>query len=177
MPYTTNSDAALMSAERTANPMSDRVIIEGPHTGMAEVCEPILRSLPDWFGIEDAIRDYAKAIDTLPTLVALTSDTVLGFLTIKLHFEHAAEIYVMAVDARSHRRGIGRSLVDGAERWLRERGIEYLQVKTIGPSRVNHAYACTRTFYTAVGFRPLEEFPNLWDARNPCLVMVKALQV
>ena len=27
--------------------------VEGPCLGKASLCEPIMRSLPDWFGIED----------------------------------------------------------------------------------------------------------------------------
>lgn len=36
-------------------------------------------------------------------------------------------------------------------------------------------YARTRAFYHAMGFVDLECFPTLWDAGNPCLVLVKAL--
>jgi hypothetical protein len=27
-----------------------------------------------------------------------------------------------------------------------------------------------------MGFRPLEEFPQIWDAQNPCLIMVQYLE-
>jgi ribosomal protein S18 acetylase RimI-like enzyme len=54
----------------------------------------------------------------------------LGFLTLKLHFPWAAEIYVMGVRPETHRRGIGRALLARAEAYLREQGVEYLQVKT-----------------------------------------------
>jgi hypothetical protein len=65
--------------------------------------------------------------------------------------------------------------VKKAEAWLRQRGVEYLQVKTLGPSHPDEGYARTRAFYFALGFRPLEEFEQLWDADNPCLLMVKSL--
>jgi ribosomal protein S18 acetylase RimI-like enzyme len=48
-----------------------------------------------------------------------------------------------------------------------------MQVKTLGPSRPDEHYAKTRAFYEALGFRPLEEFKQIWDENNPCLVMVK----
>lgn len=57
---------------------------------------------------------------------------------------------------------------------LSTRGVEYLQVKTMGPSRPNPEYDRTRGFYRRVGFRPLEE-NDLWGPRNPCLIMVKHL--
>ena len=62
-----------------------------------------------------------------------------------------------------------------AEEWLRSERIEFLQVKTLGPSRPDLDYERTGKFYEAVGFRPLEEFPTLWGERLPCLQMVKSL--
>jgi len=149
--------------------------IEGPCFGEAAVCEPILRSLPDWFGIEEAIVHYAGEIDRLPTFLAREADRVLGFLSVKQHSPFSAEVYVMAVRQEAHRRGIGRALLGHAQEWLKGVGHEYLQVKTLGPSHSDTNYARTRAFYQAAGFRPLEEFRQLWDERNPCLIMVKRL--
>ena len=149
--------------------------VEGPSLGVAALCEPILRSLPGWFGIEEAIVQYAAEIDGLPTLLARDGDQLAGFLSVKQHNPYSAEVYVMAVRMEMHRKGIGRALVSQAEEWLSGQGVEYLQVKTLGPSHSDPGYAETRAFYLAVGFRPLEEFGQIWDERNPCLVMVKRL--
>jgi ribosomal protein S18 acetylase RimI-like enzyme len=151
------------------------IVVQGPSLGKAAVCEPILRALPQWFGIEEANAQYVCDTDTLPTMLALVDGQVVGFLTIKYHTQHAAEIHVMGVHPSKHRQGIGRALVDKTEQILRQQGIEYLQVKTLSPSRPNKDYARTRTFYEAMGFRPLEEFKELWDKENPCLQMVKWL--
>ena len=32
-----------------------------------------------------------------------------------------------------------------------------------------------KAFYAAVGFTPLEEIHGVWDAGNPCLIMIKHL--
>jgi ribosomal protein S18 acetylase RimI-like enzyme len=151
------------------------IIIEGPSLGKSALCEPILRALPEWFGIEAAIVHYAQTIDDMPTYLAHMNGQAVGFLTIKQHFEHSAEIYVMGVLSHAHRQGVGRKLVQMAERTLRQQGIEYLQVKTLSPANPSLEYAQTRAFYLAMGFRPLEEFPTLWDEHNPCLLMVKSL--
>ena len=74
-----------------------------------------------------------------------------------------------------HRRGLGRRLLGKAEEALRADGIRLLQVKTLGPSRPNAAYARTRAFYAALGFLPLEEIVGLWGEDNPCLLLVKCL--
>jgi ribosomal protein S18 acetylase RimI-like enzyme len=149
--------------------------IEGPCLKRANVCIPIVRALPDWFGIEAAILHYTTEIDDLPTLLACDAGRVIGFASLKQHTPYSAEIYVMGVLPEAHRKGIGRALINEAQEWLTHRGLEYLQVKTLGPSQPDANYAKTRSFYEAVGFRPLEEFKQLWDEHNPCLVMVKKL--
>jgi ribosomal protein S18 acetylase RimI-like enzyme len=155
--------------------MTLTVDIEEPALGRTDVCEPILRSLPDWFGIERSIVQYLKDMETMPTLVAKTASEAVGFLTLKKQNDYSAEIHVIAVSPEAHRCGVGKRLLEAAENILRRDGIEYLQVKTRGPSKPDEHYERTRAFYMAVGFRPLEEFTDLWDENNPCLVMVKKL--
>ncbi len=149
--------------------------IAGPYTGKAIVCEPILRALPAWFGIEEAIVHYVKVIERLPTFLADQSGQVIGFLSLQQHNAYAAEIYVMGVRPETHRQGVGQALLQQAEVFLRQQQLEYLQVKTLAPSHPDINYAKTRAFYTAVGFRPLEELPQLWGEQNPCLIMIKRL--
>lgn len=153
------------------------VIIHGPRLGTSAVCTPILRALPDWFGIEAAIIHYSIEIECLPTWLAREPgvEQVVGFLSIKQHTAYAAEIYVMGIHANAHRRGIGRHLVAEAETWLRRAGVEYLQVKTLSDSHPDPFYARTRAFYLALGFRPVEEFNQLWGEQNPCLLYIKRL--
>jgi GNAT superfamily N-acetyltransferase len=149
--------------------------ISGPHYGKSAACEPVLRGLPDWFGIEAAIVQYAAEIEALPTFLASTAEGVIGFLSLKQHNPYAAEILVMGVKEAAHRQGVGKALVVEAEKWLREQGEEYVQVKTLGPSHSDPGYARTRAFYLALGFRPLEELNQIWDEHNPCLILVKRL--
>jgi ribosomal protein S18 acetylase RimI-like enzyme len=138
-------------------------------------CERILRNLPGWFGIEDAIVEYVAQVGELPTFVALREQETIGFLTIERHSKAAAEIIVMGVAKSHHRRGVGRALVGAAENYLREQSVEFLQVKTLSASHDSPHYAQTRRFYRALGFQPLQEFPTLWDEANPCLQMIKWL--
>jgi GNAT superfamily N-acetyltransferase len=149
--------------------------IVGPLHNQSTACVPILRMLPDWFGIEAAILDYERDIEHLPTFLAKADGQVLGFLSLKQHNPFSTEIYVMAVRPDAHRGGIGRALVETAEFYACKLGIEYMQVKTLGPSTPDEHYAKTRAFYEALGFLPLEEFKQIWDESNPCLVMVKRI--
>ena len=81
----------------------------------------------------------------------------------------------MAVAERLHGQGCGRKLVEHAELVLRSRSVEFLEVKTLGPSKPDTNYERTRGFYDRMGFRPLEE-NAMWGDTNPCLIMVKHLR-
>ena len=150
-------------------PSADVEQIEDP-AQRSRICEAVLRDLPDWFGIEDATAAYIRDVRALPTF-AVGED---AFLSLKQHTPLAAEVYVMGVLPSRHRSGLGSALLAAAEDYLRERSVEYLQVKTLGPSDPYEPYARTRAFYEARGFVALEELPDLWET-NPCLIMVKRL--
>jgi GNAT superfamily N-acetyltransferase len=136
----------------------------------SRLCESILRELPDWFGIEEATAAYIRDVAELPTF-AVGDD---AFLSLKLHTPLAAEVYVMGVRPGRHREGLGTALLEAAESYLRELSVEFLQVKTLGPSHPDPGYANTRSFYVARGFVALEEIHDLWE-NNPCLLLVKRL--
>lgn len=149
--------------------------IRGPLVGQGARAEGILRALPDWFGIEQAIVDYARAADALPTFIVEGEGEVVGFLTVKPTSAHAVEVHVMAVVPGEHRRGAGRALVERAATYARAEGFKLLHVKTLAASDPYAPYAITRAFYAAVGFLPLEELPQVWGPENPCLLMVRVL--
>ena len=143
----------------------------------------LLRSLPDWFGVEAAIADYVIKAHELPTYLAWPAgessarspqSQPVGVLLAARHFRESAEIYLLAVEPAMHRRGIGRALVAALEDDLIADDVEMLEVKTLGPSLPDASYDKTRQFYGSMGFRPLEEIHNLWPD-NPCLIMVKVL--
>jgi S-adenosylmethionine-dependent methyltransferase len=169
------SDHLLYIGRNDAGEVGTDFRIEGPFLHRASDCIPILRMLPDWFGIESAILEYEREIEDLPTFLASVEEDVVGFLSLKRHYDHSAEIFVMAVRPEFHHRGLGRALIAAAEAHARGMGVEYMQVKTLAPSRTDENYAATRAFYQALGYRPLEEFPRIWDEDNPCLVLVKQI--
>lgn len=137
-------------------------------------CEPILRSLPEWFGIEEATRGYIAAAAAMPTWVASLAGRDAGFITVNRHYEEAAEVHCIAVHRDFHGQGAGTALMRWSEEHLRRLGVKYLQVKTMGPSKANDEYTRTLHFYLRCGFARLEELHGLWPGM-PCLVLVKKL--
>ncbi|MCL2344175.1 MAG: GNAT family N-acetyltransferase [Firmicutes bacterium] len=143
----------------------------------AKICETILRALPDWFGVESSLMEYVAGVGDKPFFAAFDgnpkSDEAIGFAAIKRHSFYTAEVYVMGVLAPYHRQGIGRALIAECEGYWRDQDGEFLTVKTVDESGGYEEYHRTLKFYLAMGFRPLEVFPTLWDKCNPCLMLGK----
>lgn len=138
------------------------------------VCRRILDGLPQWFGIAAAKEAYVHAAGDLPMFACMVDGEVVGFLTLKVHNLFTSEIHCMGILPECHRHGFGTRLIQRAERDAKEKGMRFLAVKTLAPSKPDENYASTRRFYRAVGFVPLEELPELWAPGNPCLIMVKS---
>ena len=153
---------------------SDTLVIRELKPSDVPHCEAVLRSLPEWFGIESSLVRYVGDLSRLESFVATRAGSVVGVISVRLHNPRSAEIDVLAVRPECHGSGAGRSLVAHVEALLQSRSVEFLQVKTLGPSRPNEHYSRTRGFYEHMGFRALEE-TDLWGPTNPCLIMVKRL--
>jgi len=151
-----------------------RIVIEPARAEDGDRCVGILRALPAWFGIEEAVQHYAADLREMETFVARSDGQIIGFLTLNEHNDVTAEVHLMAVHPEWHRQGIGRALIRHAEDISLARGRRLLEVKTLGPSHPDEGYRKTRTFYEAMGFLPLEEIHDLWPG-NPCLIMVKVI--
>jgi ribosomal protein S18 acetylase RimI-like enzyme len=154
---------------------SVQVRIRNQSTGSGPICRQVLEALPGWFGIPQSVEDYVAASDRLPTVIASIGDNDVGILTWLVRTPFAAEVYVMGVLPELHRHGIGRQMLHHVENSLAMDGVEFLQVKTLSSSRTDEGYERTRAFYLSCGFRPLEEFPDLWDHESPALQMIKAV--
>lgn len=150
------------------------IVEVAPSPELAGITERLLEALPSWFGIPEANAAYVESATRLPGLVESAGGEGIGVLLAQRHFPGSAEIHLMAVHPRWHRRGVGTALVATLEPRLASDGCRLLAVKTLGLSRPDVGYANTRAFYLSVGFQPLEEIHDLWPG-NPCLIMVKPL--
>ncbi|MDA0220515.1 MAG: N-acetyltransferase, partial [Proteobacteria bacterium] len=57
----------------------------------------MLRDLPDWFGIEEATRNYIAAAGRLPMLVAQADGATVGFLSLERMTAAAVDVHVVGV--------------------------------------------------------------------------------
>ncbi len=151
-------------------------LVQEPETRQA-VCRTVLAALPEWFGIPEATEEYCRESAKHLMAAAFRGPEALGFACAKLNNASTAELYVMGVRPESHRRGLGRRLVErlADELLAGHPGLRHLLVKTLDASRENEEYARTRRFYEAIGFLPLDVIPEIWGPENPCLLLVKDL--
>ena len=139
------------------------------------ITRTVLSSLPEWFGIPESTELYMKQSRTLPFVAAMEGDAAVGFLALMETSPNALEIHVMGVLPSHHRKGIGRILFGWAYQYAHAHHYDFLHVKTLDASANCAEYDRTRAYYLAMGFKPLVCLPTLWDERNPCLLLVKAV--
>jgi GNAT superfamily N-acetyltransferase len=140
----------------------------------AVACDAIIASLPDWFGMEEGIRECAAAVRSHPGLIAEVDGAVAGFLTLTRPYPPTPEISWLAVHARERRRGIGKALIEAVSDQLRAQGDRLVLVKTLSDrTDPGPEYAETRAFYLAMGFVPVVELDLYPD--NPIQLLALPL--
>lgn len=154
--------------------VAERVVV-APGPVRPDEVELLLRLLPDWFGIEDALLSYVDDARTMPAATARDeAGHLVGVALLADHATGSPEVHLMAVHPAWRRHGVGRRVVDACAALARAQGHRLLQVKTLGPSDAHAGYARTREFYLAAGFVPVEELADLWPGTS-CLLMVAPL--
>lgn len=140
------------------------------------ICNNILHALPDWFGIEKSIKNYINNVVDMPMLACMDRNKIVGFLSLKIHNAYTAEIFVIGIIKEYQRKGIGKEFLKEVEKYLQNKKIEFLIVKTLSGSHPDKFYKRTRLFYTHCGFKPIEDFGSkIWGKENPCLLMLKQI--
>jgi len=141
-----------------------------------EIVAKIMSQLKDWFGLPDVNARLAAEAVGKPMWVAYRGAKPVGFVTLVIANQWSAELDVLGVIPEEQRKGTGARLIAVAEEYLKQKGVHYLALKTIADSDTHEGFVHTRAFYRKVGFVSLMDLPTLWNAENPCLVMVKYLK-
>jgi ribosomal protein S18 acetylase RimI-like enzyme len=79
------------------------------------------------------------------------------------HDGHRGWVYYLAVNPDHRHKGYGRVMMDAAERWLRERGIEKLQLLVRADNK------SVKNFYQSLGYSEQERiiYAKWLDGREP----------
>ncbi len=136
----------------------------------------ILEKLPEWFGNKKALDEYVEKVREYPYWAALDrTGKCIGFFSAKIHYHHTGEIFVCGVLTEYQHNGIGKALYYTVEKYFLQKGCKYVVVKTLSDIVEFEPYQRTREFYKCVGFRSLITLTEMWDEKNPCLIMLKLL--
>ena len=85
----------------------------------------MLKALPDWFGIPEAIEQFCHEAATAHVGGAhqepMGDDEVAGLVTLLQQFPVAAELHLIAIRAEHHREGLGQKLLAAVEATSRKR--------------------------------------------------------
>lgn len=137
-----------------------------------DACDRIVRALPDWFGLEEGIREAETAVRTQQGLVVEEDAEVVAFVTWNRPRPVSAEITWMAVRMDRRRHGHGRALIEELVARLRAEDVRWLFVKTLSDREPSTHYEETRAFYEATGFDPALDL-DIWGPENPALLFVR----
>ena len=137
------------------------------------VVAKVLKDLPEWFGIPESTQAYIEGAKDLKVWTAFQESNLLGFVSLSYSSEDCAEIDCLGVKKSFQGQGIGSQLLATLESEARK-NFDYLQVKTVAEGS-NKDYDRTNIFYRSLGFKKLEIFPQLWDLKNPCQILIKKI--
>lgn len=138
------------------------------------IARNVLEALHDWFEVDESREQYiAESADQI-FLAAKQDGRYVGFLCLKQTGDATVELAVMGVLKEYHRSGLGRALVQEAERIAKDAGFSFMQVKTVRMG-VYEDYDRTNLFYISCGFKELEVIEAIWGAENPCQIYIKSL--
>ena len=145
------------------------------NSGDPALVRRVLDDLPDWFAIPEAVDRYVAEARSLPMIQVCTDGMGIGFASLQRPWVDRVEISCMGVLRDWHGKGAGRALIGAVTGAAHALNARLLMVKTLGPSHPDPFYASTRRFYSAAGFLPLAELPEIWGPEDPCLIMVRPL--
>ncbi len=139
------------------------------------ISSTILYALPEWFGLAESTKEYITNSRTLPFFAYIKNGQPLGFIVLKETSPYVAEIYVMGVIKEFHKQNIGKKLLAYAEKYAKNNGYSFMQVKTVKEG-IYAEYDITNRFYQKMNFLEFECLPDLWDKWNPCQIYIKTLK-
>ena len=104
----------------------------------------------------------ARKENNSTVLLGRQSDAIVASVLVG-HDGHRGWVYYVGVDPDQHKRGYGRVIMEAAEGWLRERGIEKMQLM------VRSDNTKVKAFYESLGYLEQERivYAKWLDGREP----------
>jgi len=139
------------------------------------ICEEVLRDLPEWFGIEDALKEYILRVKDYVFFAIYKDDEIVGFYSLREENKKTLDMYVLGIKKKLHGLGFGTKLQEYVNEYAKKLGDEYVLVLTLSKKHPDIGYSKTRDFYHKMGFVDIYESDKIWDKHNPTQIMIKKL--
>jgi len=121
----------------------------------------------NWRWTPARVRQQILDKETM-VLVASVGGVIEGFAIMKFQ-DDDAHLFLLAVQPKARRGGIGRALVEWLEKSCRTAGIQRIRLE------VRASNLAARQFYERLGFRFVSQVAGYYDSREAAVVMVKTL--
>ncbi len=140
-----------------------------------QITRTVLDNLPEWFGKEDATREYVENAAHYPFIAAEMNGEYVGFYSLREENKDVLDMYVLGVLREYHSGGVGSSLQHYVDDYAKKKGYSYLMVLTLAAAANDSAYLKTRKFYLNMGFFDFYRNDAIFSKDDPCQIMVKRL--
>jgi len=151
--------------------VDESLVLRAAHVSEAGAISSMSRLLVEhglnWRWTAARIKRSIKDRETM-VLVASVDGVLSGFAIMKFRDE-ASHLFLLAVEPRLQRTGIGTALLAWLEKSCRTAGMRHIRVEL----RTNNSKA--RAFYERAGFRFVGQIAGYYDNREAAVVMVKTL--
>lgn len=123
----------------------------------------------NWRWTPARVRHYIRDKETM-VLVASVDGVIEGFAIMKFRDEEA-HLFLLAVQPKAQRSGIGKALHEWLEKSCRTAGMQRIRLE------VRASNELAKRFYRHLGYRLVGQIAQYYDRREAAVVMVKSLVV
>ena len=151
--------------------VDESLVLRAAHVSEAGAISTMSRLLVEhglnWRWTSARVKRSIKDRETM-VLVASVDGVMSGFAIMKFRDE-ASHLFLLAVEPRLQRTGIGAALLAWLEKSCRTAGMRHIRVELRAGNRN------ARAFYEHAGFRFVGQVAGYYDNREAAVVMVKTL--
>jgi len=121
----------------------------------------------NWRWTPARVRRYIRDSETM-VLVASMDGVIEGFAIMKFR-DDEAHLFLLAVQPKARKSGIGRALLEWLEKSCRTAGMQQIRLELRASNRA------AKQFYERMGFRFVSQVAQYYDRREAAVIMAKSL--
>jgi len=121
----------------------------------------------DWRWTPARVKRHIRDKESM-VLVASIGGVLEGFAIMKFH-DDDAHLFLLAVQPKARRSGIGRRLVEWLEKSCKTAGVQRIRLE------VRSSNTAARSFYEQLGYQFVSQVAGYYERREAAIVMARSL--